>query len=114
MNRLHNILIWGALALLPAVPAAADGAGTIKFDEESFEVNEEAGVASIRIERSQGEDGSASIRFSTGGGTAAAGQDYTAVSQTLSWGPATARTGPSSSPSSTTPRPKGWRPFSSR
>ena len=85
MNRLHKILIWGALALLPAVPAAAD-AGTIKFDEESFEVNEEAGVASIRIERSQGEDGSASVRFSTGGGTATAGQDYTAVSQTLSWG----------------------------
>jgi hypothetical protein len=85
VKRLHGILIWSALTLLPAVPAAAD-AGTIKFDEESFEVNEEAGVASIRIERSQGEDGSASIRFSTGGGTATAGQDYTAVSQTLSWG----------------------------
>lgn len=85
MNRLQTLLIWGALALLPAVPAAAD-AGTIKFDEESFEVIEEAGVASIQIERSQGEDGSASVQFSTGGGTATAGQDYTAVSQTLSWG----------------------------
>lgn len=86
MTRAHHILIWGALALLPAVPAVADGPGTLKFDEESFEVFEEAGVASITIERSQGEDGSVSVQVATGGGTATAGQDYTAVSQTLTWG----------------------------
>ncbi|HSK75269.1 MAG TPA: Calx-beta domain-containing protein [Thermoanaerobaculia bacterium] len=86
MTRLRNTLIWSALALLPAVPALADGAGTLKFDEDSFEVSEEAGVASITIERSQGEDGAVSVRVATGGGTATAGQDYTPVSQTLTWG----------------------------
>ena len=90
MNSFRNVLILGALALLPAV-AAAD-AGTLKFDEESFEVFEEAGVASITIERSQGEDGAVSIQVATGGGTATAGQDYTAVSQTLSWGSGAGRT----------------------
>jgi hypothetical protein len=85
MNRFQNVLIWGALALLPAAPVFAS-AGTLKFDEESFEVSEEAGVASITIERSQGEDGAVSVQVATGGGTATAGQDYTPVSQTLSWG----------------------------
>lgn len=86
MIRLRRLLTWSALILLPAAPALADGAGTLKFDEASFEVFEEAGVASITIERSQGEDGSVSVQVATGGGTATAGQDYTAVSQTLTWG----------------------------
>ena len=65
MNRLRKILTWSALALLAAVPALADGAGTLKFDEKSFEVSEEAGVASITIERSQREDGAVSVRVAT-------------------------------------------------
>lgn len=81
----RTFLLWGALALLLPASALAD-AGTLKFDETSFEVSEEAGVASITIERSQGEDGSVSVRVATGDGTATAGQDYTAVSQTFTWG----------------------------
>lgn len=73
-----------ALALLP-LPAFADP-GILKFDEESFEVSEDAGVALIRVERSQGEDGAVSVQYGTSNGTAVAGQDYTAVSGTLSWG----------------------------
>lgn len=72
------------LALLPAA-AFADGPGVLKFDEESFEVAEEAGVVTIRVERSQGEDGAVSVQYATSNGTATAGQDYTPASGTLSW-----------------------------
>ena len=78
-------LLLGLLALLPAA-ALADGPGVLKFDELSFEVSEDAGVALIRVERSQGEDGAVSVQYSTSNGSAVAGQDYTAVSGTLSWG----------------------------
>ncbi|HEY6553909.1 MAG TPA: Calx-beta domain-containing protein, partial [Vicinamibacteria bacterium] len=79
--KLIPILAW---ALLPAA-AFADGPGVLKLDEESFEVSEDAGVAVIRVERSQGEDGAVSVQYGTSNGTAVAGQDYTAVSGTLSW-----------------------------
>jgi hypothetical protein len=72
------------LALLVAAPAAAQP-GTLKFDEDSFEVLEEAGVAMIRVERSQGEDGAVSVQYSTADGTATAGSDYTATSGTFNW-----------------------------
>ncbi len=82
-STVSRFLMIGALALLPA--AAVADPGVLKFDEESFEVSEEAGVAVIRVERSQGEDGAASVQYSTGGGTATAGQDYTPASGTLTW-----------------------------
>ena len=73
-----------ALALLPA--AAFADAGTLKFDEDSFEVSEDAGVVTIRVERSQGEDGAVSVQYATSNGSALAGQDYTTASGTLTWG----------------------------
>lgn len=84
-SRLSRLLLVGALTLMPAA-ALADGPGVIKFDEESFEVSEDAGSATIRIERSKGEDGAVSVQYGTSNGTATAGQDYTAASGTLSWG----------------------------
>ena len=59
----------------------------IKFDERTFLGLESGGVAVITVERSNGEDGSASIQYSTANGTASASSDYTAVSGTISWGP---------------------------
>ncbi len=41
----------------------------------------------ITVERSQGEDGSATVDYSTADGSASAGSDYQAVAGTLSWGP---------------------------
>ncbi len=41
----------------------------------------------ITVERSHGEDGSATVDYSTSDGSATAGSDYQAVSGTLSWGP---------------------------
>lgn len=84
-SRRLRLLLAGVLTLVP-VAALADGPGILKFDEESFEVSEDAGSATIRIERSKGEDGAVSVQYSTANGTAVAGQDYTAASGTLSWG----------------------------
>lgn len=69
-------------------------AGVLKFDESSFEVFEEAGIATIRVERSQGETGEVTVDYSTSDGTAIAGEDYTPVSGTLTWfsGDGTSRT----------------------
>lgn len=94
MNRFRKILILGALALLPAIPAAASDdddngsrPGTLKFDEREFVAIEGNGSAVVTVERSRGEAGSVSVQYATANGTATAGQDYTAVSGTLSWGP---------------------------
>ena len=63
-----------------------DGPGVIRFDESSF-VGSEGGSGLIRVERSHGETGTVSVRYSTADGSARAGSDYTAVSGTLTWGP---------------------------
>jgi hypothetical protein len=70
---------------LLAATAHAAGPGVLQFDESSFEVIEEAGVAVVAVERSHGEDGSVSVSYSATAGTATAGLDFTPVSGTLSW-----------------------------
>src|SRR5436309_3046821 len=84
MKRLETLFALCALALT-AAPAVAKGPGAIKFDEATFEVAESAGQAVITVERSGGEDGAVTVHYATSDGTATAGQDYTAVSGTLSW-----------------------------
>src|SRR6185295_11127190 len=78
--------LTGVLFFLATIPAVASGPGVLKFDEVSFEVAETAGVAVVRVERSQGESGAVSVSYATSDGTATAGSDYTPVSGTLSWG----------------------------
>jgi len=67
------------------LPALADGPGEFKFDDDSFQVVEEAGVAVILVERSSGEDGAVTVQYETSDVTALAGSDYTSTSGTLSW-----------------------------
>ena len=64
-----------------------DRSGEFKFDQGDFQVVERGGQAVITVERSRGENGTVSVRYSTSNGTATAGQDYTATSGTLAWGP---------------------------
>jgi hypothetical protein len=59
--------------------------GTLQFSTSAYSVNEAAGTATITVTRSGGSDGAVSVSYATSGGTAAAGQDYTAVSGTLTW-----------------------------
>jgi len=66
-------------------PPADDEPGVVRFDERSFEVLEEAGVALISVERSMGEGGVVSVDYATSDLDATAGADYTGVAGTLTW-----------------------------
>lgn len=65
--------------------------GTIKFSERGFQVNEGAGVARVAVERSRGERGTVSIRWTAAAGSARAGDDFDAASGILTWGPGDGR-----------------------
>ncbi|MGQ0619121.1 MAG: Calx-beta domain-containing protein, partial [Panacagrimonas sp.] len=57
----------------------------IQLGASSFTVNEAGPAATITLTRTGQGDGAASVRIATSNGTATAGSDYTAVSQTVSW-----------------------------
>lgn len=58
--------------------------GVLVFNPATYEVNEDATV-DVTVERVGGEDGPVTVDVVSTGGTATAGTDYTAVSQSLSW-----------------------------
>lgn len=61
-------------------------AGAFRLNVLTEQINERGGNLVIPIERVAGLDGVVSVIFSTVNGTATAGSDFTATSQTLSWG----------------------------
>ena len=64
----------------------ASGPGSVKVDDDGLsQFPETIGSATVRVERSHGEDGAISVSYSTVGISATAGSDFTAVSGTLSW-----------------------------
>jgi len=73
----------GVLALA-AMPVLGAGHGVTKFGELSYS-RTEGTIVQVVVERSQGEDGAASVRVISSGGSATAGSDYAAVDMTLSW-----------------------------
>ena len=83
-QRFIGGLLGLGLALL-SQPVSASGPGTVKFDQSSVSVLEEAGVALVVVERSQGEDGLITVAYSSADVTATAGNDYNAVAGTSSW-----------------------------
>jgi plastocyanin len=60
--------------------------GTLGFSLAGYAVNEGAGSATIAVQRLGGDDGAVSVHFAATAGSATVGQDFTAVSGTLSWG----------------------------
>jgi choice-of-anchor B domain-containing protein len=62
-------------------------AGRLGFVGGSVLVGESAGTLAITVRRSGGVQGPVSVDFTTGDGSAQAGNDYTATSGTLTWGP---------------------------
>ena len=58
--------------------------GTIQLSETSFDARERS-VINIRVARSGGSSGVASVDFATADGTAVGGSDYTAANGTLTW-----------------------------
>ncbi|MCC5807862.1 MAG: hypothetical protein JJU00_16165 [Opitutales bacterium] len=60
-------------------------AGTIAFDASAYDVDEDAGHAVLTVVRAGGGQGAVSVDYATSDASAAAGEDYTAVSGTLTW-----------------------------
>jgi len=71
-------------ALLWAAPTLASGPGVVKFDEASYFASE-GNTVQVMVERSQGEDGPASVRVLSNGGSATPGADFSAVDVVLTW-----------------------------
>lgn len=64
------------------------GAGTVRFAEPTFVVNEDAGTGTLIVQRPGAAGGSVSVNWSITGGTATAGADFTGpTSGTLNFGP---------------------------
>lgn len=59
--------------------------GSLSFTTASQDVQEGAGNATVMVRRTGGTSGAVSVEYQSGGGTATAGDDYTAVSGVLSW-----------------------------
>jgi len=58
--------------------------GTLQLASAAFDVNEGA-VVNIRVARSGGASGTATVSYATSDGTAVGGQDYVAATGTLTW-----------------------------
>ncbi|MFN7962914.1 MAG: Calx-beta domain-containing protein [Thermoanaerobaculia bacterium] len=60
--------------------------GQLRFSNNSYNVNEGGGNATITVQRVGGDDGAVAVNFATQNASATAGLDYTAASGTLNWG----------------------------
>ena len=60
-------------------------AGSLQFSGANYAVAEDGGLALITVTRSGGTFGAVSVGYSSGGGTATSGSDYTPASGTLSF-----------------------------
>jgi subtilisin family serine protease len=74
----------GRVNAFGAVDAPA-GWGTFKLSAAAYEVAENADSATITVMRTDGSYGAVSVDYAASDGTAADGDDYTAVSGTLAW-----------------------------
>lgn len=61
--------------------------GILALSQEEFSVNENGDEVIVTIIRTEGSNGTVSLAYATSNTTARAGEDYTAVSGTLSFGP---------------------------
>ena len=61
------------------------GGGTLQFNAANFSVNENAGTATVTVDRLGGNSSAVSVHYATSAGSATSGTDFTSVSGTLSW-----------------------------
>ena len=62
-----------------------DNDSAVSFKAPEYNLSESAGTATISVQRYGNSSGAASVDYTTTGGNATAGSDYTTVSGTLSW-----------------------------
>ncbi|HVS13160.1 MAG TPA: Calx-beta domain-containing protein [Thermoanaerobaculia bacterium] len=88
--EVHPVLMVGQI-VVEADDSDGDGdggndqAGSVAFRRATFQTTEGAGAFAIGVERAGGDDGGASVRVRSTGGTATPDVDYTPVDQTLAW-----------------------------
>jgi choice-of-anchor B domain-containing protein len=75
----------GLFVLKDNTATLANSAGQIGFIGTTATVSENAGTATVRLQRSGGYIGAVSIQYQTSDGTATTGSDYSSTSGTLTW-----------------------------
>jgi hypothetical protein len=89
-----NLMLVSVLGSMLGVPSTAvltivdddnPPTGSLRLSATTYTVSEAGGSAVISVTRTGGSFGAASVQVSTSNGTAAAGADYTAISQLVSW-----------------------------
>jgi CSLREA domain-containing protein len=85
-NDQGNTGSGGALTDTDTVSITVSDGGALQFSASTYSVSENNGPAVITITRAGGSAGTATVQIATSNGTATAGSDYTAVSQTVTFG----------------------------
>ena len=82
------------LTISTSRPVCCVGPGTLQFSASTYAVTEGPAGARVTITRTNGADGDVGVTVSTSDGTAHAGSDYVATTETVTWssGDATAKT----------------------
>jgi plastocyanin len=62
-----------------------EGPGTLEIAAATYATNEGAGALAVTVERVDGSDGAASVKYGTAPGTAKGGKDFTPRTGTLRW-----------------------------
>lgn len=75
----------GLFILKDRTATLSQSAGSVGFAGATISVAENAGRATVRVQRSSGSVGAVSLQYATADGSALAGSDYTATAGTLSW-----------------------------
>jgi CSLREA domain-containing protein len=86
-NDQGNTGSGGPLADTDTINIAVLDGGALAFSSATYTVSETGGTATITVNRTGGTNGTATVNYATSNGTATAGQDYTAASGTLTFGP---------------------------
>ena len=67
------------------IPINDQPAGMLQFKSAAYSAEEDGGSVRIYVSRTGGSSGAASVDYATVNGSATAGSDYTAKSDTLNW-----------------------------
>jgi hypothetical protein len=84
-NDQGNTGIGGPLSDTDTLSITVNDGGTLQFSAATYSVSENAGPAVITITRTGASAGTATVQIATSNGTATAGSDYTAVTQTVTF-----------------------------
>ncbi len=77
----HGVVMSGNIT----VQGGTTAPGALRFSNGTYTAGEGSNQATITVQRTGGDDGAVSVQYTTGNGSATAGNDYTTRSGTLNW-----------------------------